>query len=231
MKLSSLALLLAFIVSARAATVAKGRMCATLCNAAPHYLTQYFVNIAPRAGGGAGCEIFKQYYSNYSSARLPPGRLPEHARTNTPKHITCRQPNSNNIWPGLVKLGQTSPNQAMCLPNLTNIGQMLIEFGGRHLEIPQEILRGLLKHFRTSALRKIIARNVLRSVVMWYPSVHGGAVARHAEVGEDDKGRKLRMKYKYFVDYMRQQRDDSPLYLFETRAETLPQGGLMLWKC
>lgn len=48
------------------------------------------------------------------------------------------------------------------------------------------------------------------------------------KVGEDDKGRKLRMKYKYFVDYMRHQRDDSPLYLFETRVEHEPQARRLL---
>jgi len=36
------------------------------------------------------------------------------------------------------------------------------------------------------------------------------------KVGKSDSGKKLRMKYKYFVDYMRKQMDDSPLYLFET---------------
>lgn len=36
------------------------------------------------------------------------------------------------------------------------------------------------------------------------------------KVGEDDKGKKLRMKMKYFLDYMAHQRDDNPLYLFET---------------
>jgi len=39
------------------------------------------------------------------------------------------------------------------------------------------------------------------------------------KVGEDDKGRKLRMKLKYFLDYMEHQKDDSPLYLFETKVE------------
>jgi len=36
------------------------------------------------------------------------------------------------------------------------------------------------------------------------------------KVGSDKKGRKLRLKMKYFADYMKQQQDDSPLYLFET---------------
>lgn len=35
-------------------------------------------------------------------------------------------------------------------------------------------------------------------------------------VGEDDKGKKMRMKFKYFVDYIRHQRDDNPLYMFES---------------
>lgn len=36
------------------------------------------------------------------------------------------------------------------------------------------------------------------------------------KVGKDDNGKNLRMKFKYFADYMRHQQDDSPLYLFET---------------
>ena len=36
------------------------------------------------------------------------------------------------------------------------------------------------------------------------------------KVGEDDDGRKLRIKMKTFLDYMSHQRDDSPLYLFES---------------
>jgi len=48
------------------------------------------------------------------------------------------------------------------------------------------------------------------------------------KVGEDDRGRKLRMKFKYFMDYMKNQRDDSPLYLFETRPENDPQARKLL---
>eukprot|EP00435_Cladocopium_sp_Y103_P067858 s738_g30.t1 len=36
------------------------------------------------------------------------------------------------------------------------------------------------------------------------------------KVAKDDNGKKLRMKFKYFADYVRHQRDDNPLYLFET---------------
>lgn len=36
------------------------------------------------------------------------------------------------------------------------------------------------------------------------------------KVGEDDNGRKLRLKLKSFADYMKCQTDDSPLYLFES---------------
>lgn len=44
---------------------------------------------------------------------------------------------------------------------------------------------------------------------------------RHAsmKVGEDDDGRKIRMKVKYFMDYMKVQADDSPLYLFESALQ------------
>jgi len=39
------------------------------------------------------------------------------------------------------------------------------------------------------------------------------------KVAKDDKGKKLRMKFKYYADYMRHQQDDSPLYLFETSVD------------
>lgn len=39
------------------------------------------------------------------------------------------------------------------------------------------------------------------------------------KVGSDKKGRKLRLKFKYFADYMEKQKDDSPLYLFETNID------------
>lgn len=35
-------------------------------------------------------------------------------------------------------------------------------------------------------------------------------------VGKDQNSRKLQMKFKYFADYMTCNRDDDPLYLFET---------------
>jgi histone arginine demethylase JMJD6 len=39
------------------------------------------------------------------------------------------------------------------------------------------------------------------------------------KVAKDDKGKKLRMKFKYYADYLRHQQDDSPLYLFETNMD------------
>lgn len=39
------------------------------------------------------------------------------------------------------------------------------------------------------------------------------------KVAKDDKGKKLRMKFKYYADYLRKQQDDSPLYLFETNVD------------
>jgi histone arginine demethylase JMJD6 len=39
------------------------------------------------------------------------------------------------------------------------------------------------------------------------------------KVAKDDKGKKLRTKFKYYADYLRHQQDDSPLYLFETNMD------------
>ena len=43
------------------------------------------------------------------------------------------------------------------------------------------------------------------------------------KVGEDDNGRKLKVKMKTFMDYLRHQRDDSPVYLFESGMEGCTQ--------
>lgn len=39
------------------------------------------------------------------------------------------------------------------------------------------------------------------------------------KVGSDKKGRKVKLKLKYFADYVQCQQDDNPLYLFETAVE------------
>jgi histone arginine demethylase JMJD6 len=47
------------------------------------------------------------------------------------------------------------------------------------------------------------------------PQLHRRFKHNVFKVGEDDEGRKLRVKMKTFLDYMENQVDDSPLYLFE----------------
>ncbi|CAE7393369.1 jmjd6-b [Symbiodinium pilosum] len=44
---------------------------------------------------------------------------------------------------------------------------------------------------------------------------------RHVDfkVGKTDKGKNIQLKMKYYADYCRHQRDDSPLYLFETKID------------
>src|SRR5207249_2766495 len=39
------------------------------------------------------------------------------------------------------------------------------------------------------------------------------------KVGEDDEGYPVRIKLKYFLEYLVNQQDDSPLYLFESAIE------------
>ncbi|CAE8617030.1 unnamed protein product [Polarella glacialis] len=44
---------------------------------------------------------------------------------------------------------------------------------------------------------------------------------RHVDfkVGKTDKGKNINLKMKYFLDYMKHQQDDNPLYLFETKVD------------
>lgn len=39
------------------------------------------------------------------------------------------------------------------------------------------------------------------------------------KVGEDDEGYKIKIKFKYFMDYLLYNKDDSPLYMFESSIE------------
>jgi len=48
------------------------------------------------------------------------------------------------------------------------------------------------------------------------------------KVGEDDEGYPVRIKLKYFFEYMVIQKDDSPLYLFESSLEDRKEGKKLL---
>lgn len=43
------------------------------------------------------------------------------------------------------------------------------------------------------------------------------------KIGEDDDGKKLRVKLKYFLEYLVKNKDDSPLYLFESSIENIKE--------
>ena len=60
---------------------------------------------------------------------------------------------------------------------------------------------------------------------LWDPREGLDKRLRHelVKVGEDDDGRKIRIKYKYFKDYLSTQDDDSPLYLFEVGLDSSSQ--------
>lgn len=38
-------------------------------------------------------------------------------------------------------------------------------------------------------------------------------------MGEDDDGYKLKVRFKYFLEYLLYNKDDSPLYMFESSIE------------
>ena len=43
------------------------------------------------------------------------------------------------------------------------------------------------------------------------------------KIGEDNDGYKLRVPFKYYLEYLIYNKDDSPLYLFESSLESKPQ--------
>jgi histone arginine demethylase JMJD6 len=51
---------------------------------------------------------------------------------------------------------------------------------------------------------------------------------REFKVGESDSGRTLRMKFHYFLEYLINQQDDSPLYLFESSFQKSPRAPELL---
>lgn len=50
------------------------------------------------------------------------------------------------------------------------------------------------------------------------------------KVGEDDKGKKIRVKFKYFLEYLLHNEDDSPLYMFESAIEDIKDARKMIEK-
>mmetsp|Transcript_154314 Transcript_154314/g.287744 ORF Transcript_154314/g.287744 Transcript_154314/m.287744 type:complete len:517 (+) Transcript_154314:103-1653(+) len=68
---------------------------------------------------------------------------------------------------------------------------------------------------------------IIEGAVNHWPAMERWSIDRLEErfgncafkVGSDKKGRKIRMKMKYFADYMRHQQDDNPIYLFETNVD------------
>eukprot|EP00397_Hematodinium_sp_SG-2012_P023321 GEMP01024220.1.p1 GENE.GEMP01024220.1~~GEMP01024220.1.p1 ORF type:complete len:402 (+),score=69.82 GEMP01024220.1:32-1207(+) len=65
---------------------------------------------------------------------------------------------------------------------------------------------------------------ILEGAMDDWPAMNNWSIAKLRErfpnglfkVGEDDDGRRVRVKFKYFLDYMENQDDDSPLYLFQS---------------
>ena len=47
-------------------------------------------------------------------------------------------------------------------------------------------------------------------------------------MGEDDDGYKLRVPFKYYLEYLVNNKDDSPLYLFESSIEDHKQASNLL---
>lgn len=57
---------------------------------------------------------------------------------------------------------------------------------------------------------------MLRSEMLIWQRLYKKFKDRKFKLGESDKGKTLRVKFKYFLEYMVHQKDDSPLYLFES---------------
>ncbi|EGR31249.1 jumonji domain protein [Ichthyophthirius multifiliis] len=50
------------------------------------------------------------------------------------------------------------------------------------------------------------------------------------KIGEDDKGKKIRVELKYFLEYLVHNTDDSPLYMFESAIEDIKEAKKMIEK-
>ncbi len=48
------------------------------------------------------------------------------------------------------------------------------------------------------------------------------------KIGEDDKGKKIRVELKYFFEYLITNDDDSPLYMFESAIEDIKEARKMI---
>mmetsp|Transcript_49428 Transcript_49428/g.106454 ORF Transcript_49428/g.106454 Transcript_49428/m.106454 type:complete len:520 (-) Transcript_49428:534-2093(-) len=102
-----------------------------------------------------------------------------------------------------------------------------IEYGGNVLPIPRVHRKDITPETFLEDFRKAGRPVIVEGALDDWPAMYRWNLDaleerfRHVpfKVAKDDKGKKMRMKMKYFTDYVRHQQDDSPLYLFETNVD------------
>ena len=88
------------------------------------------------------------------------------------------------------------------------------------------IIKGITKNWNVEKYWTWEVGNLLN------PLIHQEVYERYKDdkfkVGEDDDGYAVRIKLKYFLEYLVKQKDDSPLYLFESALEDRDEGSKMI---
>ena len=112
---------------------------------------------------------------------------------------------NSNICETLLTVNQSLPGfRPVVIVNASETSPEIFVRDFAHRRVPF-VIRGALTHWPAMSQDRWCLSELLHRF-------------KHTlfKVGEDDNGRKLKMKMKHFLDYMENQKDDSPLYLFES---------------
>lgn len=111
--------------------------------------------------------------------------------------------------------------------NNTEVMTREIEYGGNVVPIPRVKRKDITPEFFIEQFAKKATPVIVEGACSHWPAMHRWSIDaleerfRHVafKVAKNDNGKKLRMKFKYYADYIRRQQDDAPLYLFETNVD------------